>query len=194
MPVLPAVVIIYSFLVLDIKKTLFKRIVIFIIVIFGISQTLAVSYARSGRVMYPLLRSYSPWVYQQFGLLRPWREDWKIKEIANVLKDTYPGIKKEIVFIKMRPAVTAGLMDMMYKEITLGFVSLDDKFSCAKYNYLSKVRMAHIVLFGEASFAEEDDEAAELFTKNISNFELINVVVLSDGSQVKIYKRLGKAP
>lgn len=200
-PFLPAIIIIYSSLVYNLKSASFKQILITAIVFLSIFQTLFISYSPLAGKIYEPASSYNEWQYQLLGLFRPWREDWKIKETYNTIERARPGIKKKIIFIKTRPIITTGLNEIREEgtfEIILSHFELcclntrREEFSNSNF-LLSKLNEADIVIKVEDSImdgCENDDKLDELFTKNIDKFNLINAISLSDDSQIKIYKRL----
>ena len=158
----------------------------------GVAQTLLITYFPSAARRFPPAYSYSEWNYQQFGLLRPWRQDWKLAEISNCLERVKPGMIKKVVFIKTRDVVVAGLLDLRYFEICLSNFNLcsikEMKEASFLFSELNKADIVIRTINGYTNICENENRLEKIFVENIGKFTLLDIIILPDGTQLEVYK------
>ncbi len=199
-PILPALAIIDSFYILNIRRALYRRVMIVFIVFLSLVQTIFISYFPFARI-YGHLDSFNEWRTQAFGLLHPMRDEWRLIEICNTIRVIAPDVKKKIIFIKTRPLIEDGLrggakkcnFEILLSHLELCCMNLKRDELHSEDLLFSKLNEADIVLKAENSafddgVCENYNKLDKIFKKNIHNFNLVNSMSLPDGSRLRIYK------
>lgn len=198
-PILPAIAIVFSALVLKIEKAIYKTIIIIAVLLTGIAQVLLISYSSLGRRIYGSASSLPEYNYMCFGLINSWKENWPVKEICNSITQTNP---QKVIFIKTRPVIINGIQELIWSGYCKFDISLSDFDLCCmnkardelrkKDVLLSRLLQADTVVRVQNSdiwYCNSEDNLESVFLNNINNFVLINTFLLPDNSKLNIYKK-----
>lgn len=195
-PFLPLVAIIYSLFAVTIQNILFRRYFIILTITASILNTLFISYSRFADWVYPSLNRYVESSYLYFGLLKPWRDDWKLKEIAETIEAASLKVPATISFINTRAVIYDGLYNTMLKDQKYNrlFTNHSLAYEMRRDDFLPSLEESDIVIVTERNFYwyEMDNESERaimnLFKKNIASFALLKIMMLPDTSVLRIYR------
>lgn len=200
-PLLPAAAILCALLTLNIKNNATRKAIIVVTIFLGLAQIMFISHPLFKNLSWTRYAYYRDKYYENellvFGLLRPHRDDWKIREIFDSIKNIPDIAWKRVVFINTRPFITHGLKQNAFEgkfEILiirnkLCFINKDELSD----EFLSSVLTdSNVVLYVQNRLpysCNNEQRLEKLFMDNLHKYECEDVISLPDGSRLMIYKK-----